>query len=116
MFPDLGTLELGLGGGSAGGASGSAGTSLAMPMNTPFDFDSSGWVVNLQSPGATTTASGNTGANPNNQTATPVASAGAGVTPTANVPAANMAATLGGNTMPLLLAAVGVFLVLSHKL
>lgn len=108
MWPDKLSLTGGAGG-AAGPASGTANNGLSLPVSTPYDFDGSGWVVNMGSPGASTTAGGNAGANATQQTANPTASGGTGGASAAGF-------NLGGNTVPLLLAALGLFLVLSHKL
>ena len=65
---------------------------------------------------ASTTAGGNTGANQTSQTSNPSASSSASGQNTATGSAAPVAAMFGGNTLPLILGAVGVFLLLSHKL
>lgn len=111
MWPDKLSLTGGAGG-AAGPASGTANNGISMPLSTPFNFDDSGWVVNMGSPGASTTAGGNAGANATQQTANPVASGSTGTGQAASVAGLN----LGGNTVPLMIAALGLFLVLSHKL
>jgi hypothetical protein len=113
MWPSSLTLAGGAGG-AAGGSSGTANNGLSLPMSTPFDFDSSGWVVNFDSPGAKTTATGNTGANQTTQTANPTASSsGSGI---ATGMASGLSALGGSNMAPLLIGAIGLYLVLSHKL
>jgi hypothetical protein len=112
MIPSL----TGGAGGAAGPASGTANNGLSLPWNTPFNFDDSGWVVNLHSNGASTTAGGNTGANQNSQTSVPTASSSGSGGSMATGAAGQAAALLGGNSLPLILGAVGVFLLLSHKM
>lgn len=53
-------LSLSAGGGGPSHANSSAG--VGTPINTPFNFDGSGWVVNFGN-GNTTEARGNSGAN-----------------------------------------------------
>lgn len=110
MIPSL----TGGAGGSAGPAGGTANNGLSLPWNTPFNFDDSGWVVNLHSNGASTTAGGNTGANQNTQTSDPRASSSDSGQAMSSGPVAALMA--GGNTMPLILGALGVFLILTHRL
>jgi hypothetical protein len=58
---------------SAGGGGPSAATSTAginSALSNPFNFDTSGWNVNLHSNGATLSAQGNSGANATDQAPT----------------------------------------------
>jgi hypothetical protein len=66
---------------SAGGGGPSAATSTAginSALSNPFNFDSSGWNVNLHSNGASLSAQGNTGANATEQRPSGGAGAAAG--------------------------------------
>lgn len=110
-------LALSGSGGASGPATGTANNGLSLPFSTPFNFDGSGWVVNMGSPGAVSTASGNTGANPTNQTANPTASsAGSGMAAGMGTARINAGMpSFGAGSMPLILGAVGLFLVLSHR-
>ena len=121
MWPDSLSLTGGAGG-AAGPAGGTANNGFSMPTSTPFNFDSSGWVVNFDSPGASTKASGSTAANATNQTATStptstgsgvVGNPGGGAVPV-NTGVSSVASS--GSMLPIILAAVGAFLVLGHKL
>lgn len=120
MFPDMpDSMSLtGGAGGAAGPASGTANNGLSIPISNPFNFDSSGWNVNFGQMGGATSSPG--AANGTNQTATPTASSsGSGASAGAY---GGLAGTGGVNAsapaslVPLLLGAVGLFLVLGHKL
>ena len=54
------------GGGGPATAQSSSGVNSA--LSNPFNFDNSGWNVNLHSNGASLSAQGNSGANPTTQT------------------------------------------------
>lgn len=58
-------ISLSAGGGGPSSAQSSAGINTA--QSNPFNFDNSGWVVNLNSNGASLTARGNDGANDTSQ-------------------------------------------------
>jgi hypothetical protein len=85
-------ISLSGGGGTSGSSSNAGVTSM---FSTPFNFDSSGWVVNMGGSN-TTTASGNKDANQTAQTP----------------PAAGLAGALGGISPTLLLVAAAAFLLL----
>lgn len=63
-MPAMPSLSLSAGGGTSGSSS-NAGVSV--PINTPFNFDGSGWVINFGD-GNSTTATGNKDANASTQT------------------------------------------------
>jgi len=129
MNPFTSSMPISLTGGAGGAAGPAAGTSnngLAIPISNPFNFDSSGWNVNFGTMAGNTSAPG--AANGTNQTATPSASSAAsgasGSTGTSGgygvsgYGTAGINASMPGTSMmiPLLLGAVGLFLVLGHKL
>lgn len=72
-MPSLPSLSLSAGGGTSGSSS-NAGVSV--PVNTPFNFDSSGWVINFGD-GNSSSATGNRDANGTTQT--PATTTGAGI-------------------------------------
>lgn len=102
-------FDLKLTGGAGGAAGDSAGTSnngMAFNFSTPFNFDNSGWVVNLHSQGNTNSAEGNRDANRSAQSAS--------ATPTASTSAGGLGAMSSGSMLPLLVAAAGFLLLMRH--
>lgn len=65
MVPTTFAPQLSAGGGGPSNATSSAGINSA--LSNPFNFDHSGWNVNLHSNGASLSAQGNTGANATDQ-------------------------------------------------
>lgn len=78
MVPSL-SASAGGGGPSASGSN----AGVQTPNSNPFNFDGSGWVVNIHSDGNTATASGSKDANGTQQTGSPGGAAGllAGIDP-----------------------------------
>ncbi|MFA9273407.1 MAG: hypothetical protein ACEQSE_00915 [Candidatus Aquirickettsiella gammari] len=107
MVPAPTPFDLKLTGGAGGAAGDSAGTSnngLAFNFSTPFNFDNSGWVVNMHAQGNTNSAQGNRDANMSTQSAS--------ATPTASTSAGGLGAISSGNMLPLILAAAGIFILM----
>lgn len=132
-FPGLPIPSLtGGAGGSAGPANGTANNGLSLPMSSPTNIDGSGWVVNFGN-GNSTDAKGNSGANQTQQTATAhPSSSGSGSTAQPYIPASlpggyspqpggdmgdpgyyDPLAFLSSGSLPLILGAVGVLLILT---
>ncbi len=135
----LGSMGMGIpsltggAGGAAGPATGTSNNGISMPNSLPVNIDGSGWVINFGN-GNSSKAGGNTGANQTQQTATPNAtSSGSGGNGTggqpyipAGMPGGGAVAgdtgyydplggLLSGSSLPLVLGALGVFLLLTHK-
>lgn len=113
-------------GGAGGPAAGTSNNGLALPMSSPFNFDYSGFMVNFGTQGAITQG-GQQGANATQQTAVPTATSngsGAASAGGYGAPGVSGYGTAGinasmpsnGSMLPVLLFAVGAFLVLGHKL
>lgn len=125
MFPQGMPSLTGGAGGAAGPAAGTSNNGLALPMNTPFNFDSSGWVVNFGTNSGS--ASGNTGANGAQQTATPTAtSSGSGASATMGygsgggvvgpgTQAINASRPTSGGGVMIFALAIGAYLILTGK-
>lgn len=98
-----GGLSASAGGGGPSGSSSNAG--ILNPFNIPFNFDQSGWVINMKSAGSTLEASGSKDANRSTQDLTSDRGLGAGL----------MGALSNQDMMPWLLAAAGLLLILRRK-
>lgn len=93
------SLNLSAGGGGPSGATSNAGVST--PISNPFNFDHSGWVVQVNSDGNTVSATGNKDANQTTQTPGGVGGAG-------------LLGGLAGINPMLILAAVAAYLVIKR--